>query len=124
MPSHSFTKAQRVRRRGEFQQVFNQGYRVASRYFTLLVSPHPGTPARLGIVASRKLGDAVRRNRAKRLIRELFRTRAPLPFGGVDVIVIPRRELFAAPYADLDRDFQNAFRRGTARFAPAPTDAR
>lgn len=123
MPSRSFTKTQRVRRRGEFQQVFNQGYRVTSRYFTLLLAARPGAQARLGIVASRKLGDAVRRNRAKRLIRELFRRNHPLrAAGGLDMIVIPRRELFDAPYVDLDRDFQNAFRRGSSRVAPAPSD--
>jgi len=73
MPSHPFTKTQRVRRRSEFQQIFKNGYRVGSRYFTLLLSPNAGSSTRLGIVASRKLGDAVHRNRAKRLIRELFR---------------------------------------------------
>ena len=77
MPSHLFTKTQRVRRRGEFQQVFKNGYRVGSRYFTLLLAPNAGPMPRLGIVASKKLGDAVRRNRAKRLIRELFRHLAP-----------------------------------------------
>ena len=118
MPSHSFSKAQRVRRRGEFQQVFNQGYRVASRYFTLLLAPRPGSPARLGIVASKKLGDAVHRNRAKRLIRELFRRQQSVAQGGLDVIVIPRRELFEAAYADLDRDFQAALKRGASRVAP------
>ena len=38
MPPHPFTKAQRVRRRGEFQQAFKNGYRVGSRYFTLLLA--------------------------------------------------------------------------------------
>ena len=66
-------------------------------------------PIRLGIVASRKLGDAVRRNRAKRLIREIFRRHQPLPGGlGVDLVVIPRRELFDAPFSDLERDFRAA----------------
>ena len=68
-----FGKAQRVRRKAEFQQVFDSGFRVSSRYFTLLLARTSGPNARLGIVASRKLGDAVRRNRAKRLIREVFR---------------------------------------------------
>ena len=114
MPSHGFSKAQRVRRRGEFQRVFDIGSRVSSRYFTLLLAPGAGTPARLGIVASRKLGDAVRRNRAKRLIRELFRHLDP-PAAPIDVVVIPRRELFDAPFTDLERDFRSAFRRGLAR---------
>jgi ribonuclease P protein component len=114
MPSHPFTKTQRVRRRSEFQQIFKNGYRVGSRYFTLLLSPNAGSTTRLGIVASRKLGDAVRRNRAKRLIRELFRLNER-PAAGFDVVVIPRRELFDAAYVELDRDFQAAWRRGASR---------
>lgn len=117
MSSHPFSKAQRVRRRGEFQRVFDAGYRVSSRYFTLVLAPSDAPSARLGIVASRKLGDAVRRNRAKRLIREVFRHLDP-PAGNVDVVVIPRRELFDAPFTDLERDFRAAWRRGVSRVQP------
>ena len=116
MPPHGFSKAQRVRRRAEFQQVFDTGIRVSSRFFTLLLTRQPGQVARLGIVASRKLGDAVRRNRAKRLIREVFRLNQPLQGGaGVDLVVIPRRELFDAPFTEIDRDFRGAWRRAVSR---------
>lgn len=122
MPPHPFGKSQRVRRRGEFQNAFKAGYRVSSRYFTLILLPGAAPPARLGIVASRKLGDAVRRNRAKRLIREVFRHLEPLPTSGLDVVVIPRRELFDAPYIDLERDFRTAWRRGVSRLQPVHAD--
>ena len=118
MPSHPFRKAQRVRRRSEFQHIFDTGYRISSRYFTLVLAPGSSPAARLGIVASRKLGDAVRRNRAKRLIRELFRHVDELPSGPVDLVVIPRRELFNAAFTDLERDFRTVWRRGSARVHP------
>ena len=118
MPSHSFGKTRRVRRRSEFQRVFDSGYRVSSRYFTLLFAARASSPPRLGIVASRKLGDAVRRNRAKRLIREVFR-HLNAPSAALDLVVIPRRELFDVPFADLERDFQVAWRRGFARLDPS-----
>jgi ribonuclease P protein component len=114
MPSHPFSKTQRVRRRGEFQHVFEIGYRISSRYFTLLLASGASPPARLGIVASRKLGDAVRRNRAKRLIREVFR-HIDTPPAAVDVVVIPRRELFEASFSDIERDFRTAWRRGSSK---------
>lgn len=118
MPSQRFGKSQRVRRRSDFQHAFDAGYRVSSRYFTLILTPGATPASRLGIVASRKLGAAVHRNRAKRLIREVFRHLDPLP-GGLDVVVIPRRELFNAPFSDLERDFRAAWRRGVARLQPA-----
>ena len=121
MPSERFSKDRRVRRRGEFQRVFDLSLRSKGRYLTILVAPNEAGTSRLGIVASRKLGDAVRRNRAKRLIREVFR-RSNWPQRGMDVVVIPRRELFDAAYEDLEADFRNTLKRCAARL-PATSDA-
>lgn len=113
-----FPKARRLLRRPEFSRVFDTGLRVQGRFVTLLLSPNDGSQPRLGIVASRKLGDAVRRNRAKRLIREVFRHTAP-PGGprGLDILVIPRREIFDAPYSSLESDFRAALGRGASRLS-------
>jgi ribonuclease P protein component len=115
MPTGRFTKAQRVRRRGEFQRVFDQGVRVHGRYVTLLMTPAQGPHSRLGIVASKKVGGAVARNRAKRLIREVFRHHPPRVGRAVDVLVIARRELLDAEFSSLEDDFQNACRRAASR---------
>lgn len=116
MASQRFTKARRVRHRGEFTRVFDLSLRAQGRYLTVLMAPNKAGTARLGIVASRKLGDAVRRNRAKRLIREVFRRSSTLP-SGVDVVVIPRRELFEAPYSSLQTDFRGTIKRCAARLS-------
>ncbi len=83
---------------------------------TLLLVPNELEVARLGVVATRKLGPAVVRNRAKRLVRELFRRNKPAP--GVDVVVMPRRELLDAPFSGLEADYDALLRR------PAPRRAR
>lgn len=114
--SFRFPRSHRVRRRAEFQQVFEAGRRVQGKYITLLMAPNAADRPRLGIVASRKLGGAVTRNRAKRLIREVFRRSNPLPGRqDVDVIVIPRRELLDAAYPNVEADFRATYRRCAAR---------
>jgi ribonuclease P protein component len=119
MKSQRFGLTRRVRRRSEFQQVFDAGSRVHGRFFTLIMAPNRAGTMRLGIVASRKLGDSVRRNRAKRLIREIFRQNVPagrLP--AADLVVIPKRELFDAAFSTLEADFLSALRRCAARLTP------
>ena len=111
-----FGKSRRLRRRAEFQKVFDSGQRIRARFLTLLVAPAQASTTRLGLVASRKLGDSVRRNRAKRLIREVFRKSAQQDESiRVDIVVIPRVELFDATYASLQDDFRTALARGVAR---------
>ena len=68
------------------------GRRVGTAHFTLLVAPQPPPPRppRLGLVVSRSVGTAVRRNRVKRLCRECFRLWPELLPEGVDLLVIAR----------------------------------
>lgn len=115
-PSQQFDKTRRLRQRVEFQHVFDGGCRIRSRYFTLLLARGQTQAFRLGIVASRKIGDAVRRNRAKRLIREIFRlTAQPDAGAALDIVVIPNRELFDASYQALADEFKGALTRGLSR---------
>ena len=115
MRSQSFGKARRLRCRAEFQRVFDSGRRAHGRFVTIVAAPGLTGRSRLGIVASKKLGDAVRRNRAKRLIREIFRRSALSDGQGLDIVVIPRRELLDAGYDSLERDFHAALRRCAGR---------
>ncbi len=78
----------------------------------MFVLPNQQSVGRLGIAATKKLGGAVQRNRAKRLIREIFRRNRLAD--GFDVVVVPRRELLAASLTALEADYRTTFER---RFA-------
>ena len=96
--------AERVRRRADFRQVYERGAKLHGRYSTIFVLPNTQGVGRLGIAATKKLGGAVQRNRAKRLIREIFRRNKIAP--GLDVVVVPRRELLEASLTTLETDYR------------------
>jgi ribonuclease P protein component len=103
--------AERIRRHAEFQRVYERGVKVHGRYCSMFVLPNDGV-GRLGITATRKIGGAVRRNRAKRLIREVFRRNKIDRF---DVVVIARRELADASLTVLEREYRTLLERSTRR---------
>ena len=89
---------------------------MSGRYLTLIGRPNALDCDRLGIIASRRVGGAVERNRAKRRLRDLFRREAPSRARDegrrpMDVVVIARPGLIDAPFAILEEDFCGALRK-------------
>lgn len=99
----------KLRRRAEFLRVYDRGTRYRGRLMTCVALPNEVGAPRLGIAASQKIGNAVIRNRAKRLVRELFRSRKPLK--DIDIVVIPRREIVDAPWRNIEADYRAALER-------------
>lgn len=83
--------------------------RAHARFMTLIILANNLPVTRLGVAATRRLGDAAHRNRAKRLVREVFRRNKTLP--GFDVVVVPRPELLDAEFSSLEADYRAALRR-------------
>jgi len=111
----TFRPSEHVKRRADFEQAYAAGAKVSGRFMTLFVRPNALGHARLGIAATRKIGGAVVRNRAKRVTRELFRHRKPST--GLDIVVIPHREFLDAPHTRLQQEFAALLER-SARTPP------
>jgi len=99
----NFRATEHVRKRADFELIYKTGFKRSGRLMTMFTRDREAGPARLGIAATRKMGAAVERNRAKRLVRELFRHHKPA--AALDVVVVPRREMLAAPYERIEAEF-------------------
>lgn len=115
-----FRPRQRLRRGTEFRRVLRGGLRLAGALFVMVAAVANGERSRLGLTVSRRLGKAVVRNRARRLLRESFRR---VPIGGrtgFDLVLIPKPEIVGRSQAEVDREYRERVRQLLARAAPRP----
>ena len=109
----------RVRQRWEYIQIQRRGARTHSQHFVILALPSLSDRprARIGYAVGRKVGGAVKRNRIKRLIREVFRRQA-LSLPPVDFVVIPKKGAGALASLGLEPmalELAPAFRQAASR---------
>lgn len=95
------TPLERIRKKSDFAGLYREGSRFRGRYFTLVFRRNGSGHSRLAVVASRKVGPAVVRNRVKRRFRELFRRNKVLLGEPLDLIVITRPESGEAAWTEL-----------------------
>ncbi|MDR0328463.1 MAG: ribonuclease P protein component [Planctomycetaceae bacterium] len=106
MTNH-FPKSSRLRNSGQFQNVFALRRSVADHAIILFAAPNELSHCRLGLSVSKKIGNAVVRNRWKRLTREAFRTsQSELP-SGLDLVVIPQRNVDVRTIQHLEQSLKN-----------------
>jgi ribonuclease P protein component len=90
-------KRRRLSRSGEFDRVYRDGSSNATRHLVLYAFPRAeegdGGDVRLGVSASRKIGGAVQRNRAKRALREAFWSIAERLPERYDFVIVARPEI-------------------------------
>jgi ribonuclease P protein component len=106
-----FRPRQRLRTGREFDAAFKRGARLEGRLFLLVAAPNGRDFDRLGLAVSRRVGGAVERNRARRLLRESFRRLESAPGPGVDLVVVARAALVGVGQAEVDRVLRETVRR-------------
>lgn len=82
--------------------------RVSGRHFVLFILPNKLGHSRLGVTLSRKVGNAVVRNQARRRIRDIFRKRRDLLASGFDIVVHTRPGIARQPRAILETNYEEA----------------
>ncbi len=118
-----FTPDDRLRKTWEFRRAQGSGRKVHTPHFLLVVLPRPdltaSTRSRLGITVTRKVSSsAVKRNRVKRVVREVFRRNRDLFPSGCDIVFIARKgapELGYHEVLDEVRTASRAMRKMEAR---------
>ncbi len=88
-----FTWKERLRKKKEFQRVFDEGRIFNNEQIKVYALLNNSSISRLGLVVGKKFGNAVKRNRFKRIFREAYRLNKNLLENGVDLIIIPRSGL-------------------------------
>jgi len=103
----SFDKSGRLRRRADFISLSVSATKATAPHFIVLRGNSARSSVRIGITVSRKVGNAVCRNRIKRLIREFFRNNRDL-FSSADYNVIARTGAGLLKYATVCQELANA----------------
>ena len=95
----------------EFRRLYNKGKSAVSPYFAVYCRKNHRPVSRLGITTGVKLGNAVKRNRVRRRIRELYRTNEQNILSGYDIVVVARTRAIFAKYSDLEQSFRKLMKK-------------
>ncbi len=112
-PSHplGLPRERRVTRGRDFMRARSEGRRLAVGCLLLNWVDASGGETRVGVITSRKIGKAVFRTRARRLLREAFRRNQHKVIRNVDLVLVARASIVGKQFAGVEMDFITALRR-------------
>lgn len=101
---------QKLKKNEDFRSVFRNGIRKEGQYFYLYLAPKQQKSSRIGIIVKKEIGNAVQRNRIKRLLREIFRKRYDDLFSLNDMIVMVKQEILHTRLKEIEDEFEHIMR--------------
>lgn len=104
-PDQRLGRARRLTRSTLFDEAYAQQNKRVGRLMVMWLRSGEGATLRLGVVASRKVGNSVQRAKARRRLRDVYRRHRHALRGGVDVVLVARASLLPAERPAIDRDF-------------------
>ena len=110
MEDFSFKKNERLAKRPEFKKVMDEGRKKRVERLCIIFSiPNGlGNKKRLGIIASKKIGNAVARNKVKRRIREVFRQIKHRMEPALDIVIISGKDMVTLPHRVIEKKLSDA----------------
>lgn len=119
MTAEAFRPHDRLRRAADFRRVFRSGDRLGGGLFLLVASGNKLGRSRLGLAVGRRVGTAVARNRAKRLLREAFRRSRATAAAGFDLVLVANNDIVGRGQREVLTEWQarraRLERRGAAK---------
>ncbi len=100
-----------LRRKDDFQSIYKKGKSVGDRYIVVFYRKNRLSYNRIAFLASKKVGNSVERNRARRLMKENYRFLKQQIVEGYDLIFIARKTINGVKSYDTEKSMKNALRR-------------
>jgi ribonuclease P protein component len=105
--AETFRSPERIKRKNDFSHLYHKGKRERGRYLQIIYTSNDLDFSRLGVVVSKKHGNAVKRNKLKRQIRTLFRRNKDLLRCPYDLLVMPISDMNKVTWEMLERDYKD-----------------
>lgn len=100
-----------LRKNKDFSAIYKRGRSVGDKYIVLFYRNNKLGYNRTGFLASKKVGNSVKRNRAKRLMKESYRHICEHLPEGYDFVIIARNTISGKKCADVEKSLYSAFKR-------------
>lgn len=109
----------RLKNRNDFSRIYRHGKSFANGQFVVYWSRQVNAePFRLGVSASKKIGNAVVRNRMRRMVKEIVRLRKEQIVEKIDLIIIVRKPAIQMKMKEMDKSMVHVLKRAGLLKAP------
>ncbi len=100
---YTLTRDMRIRRRADYRRIYMRGKRFGNRAGLLYLVKNGSHPIRIGFVSTKKIGHAFARNRARRLMKEVYRLHRRELKDGYDAVLLAGNFLTEATYQEAEK---------------------
>ncbi len=101
---------ERIRKKKNFLVLYRNGKRYKGKYFNLIYLSNALNFSRMAVVVSKKIGNAVKRNKVKRWMRILFRRNKGLFTMPLDIIIIAKKEILELDWPQIQQEYRAAIK--------------